>query len=548
MKAPDAPPSSNDDSAPVLLFMHIPKTAGTSLRGALEPAYSAGERLYLYPAADLAGAVEPREFAQLPPPQRRRLRFIMGHFAWGIHESVPGPCRYVTMLRDPVDRVASLYYHFRYITPAAEQGPAATDRDMIRDVGMTLEEWVFDAMRPAADNGMVRQIVGGKLPTFGNCPDSLLTEALRHINQQFAAVLIRGRMGPSLEILSRLTGRPLRSSGRANVNDKREPLADIDPAVRKRIRELNSLDDRLFRLMVERFPATHDSIVGSASSSAQTRSSSSTKAPAQSQQTPARRRELSIGDQTLCFLHVAKTGGTTLRESLKRAYGKEERAFVYEPDRLRGAISREQFADLPRSSRVRLRLVAGHYPYGIHRDVGRSCRYLTVLRDPVERVVSLYYHFQQMHLSRAQRLDPRLRLERLRARRNPMSLEEWVFGQHHLAADNGMTRNLAARSRVRFGQCPDDLLDEALEHVDSHFAAMLVTERLDESVSLMESITGRKLERLGRANTNSKRLPLDQLDPELLQRIRELNHLDVRLYGIARSRLDALLTNARPAG
>lgn len=521
--------------------MHIPKTAGTSLRATLDAQYPENERLHLYPAENLEGAIDPLRFSHVPLDQRRQLRFVMGHFAWGIHTHVPGNYRYVTMLRDPVDRVASLYYHFRHITPAHDQGAAATDRDMIKAQDMSLEEWVFEAKRRAADNGMVRQIVGGELPAFGECPDSLLTEALKHINQHFVAVLIRGRMGPSLEILSRLVGSPLGTIERRNVNTKREPLAKIDPMVRRRIRELNSLDDRLFQLMVERFPATHESIVRGVSRATQTRSPRTVTVQEPQAPGSAHRGALAVGDKTLCFLHVAKTGGTTVRESLKDAYSTDERCFIYEPERLRGAVSREQFAELPPDMRQRLRVVAGHYPYGIHQDIGRACRYLTVLREPVDRVVSLYYHYQQMYLSRRERLDPRRQLQRMQARRNPTSLEEWVFRQNHLAADNGMTRNLAARRRVRFGQCPDDLLDEAIEHVDSHFAAMLVTERLDESLPLLQAIAGRTLKPLSHANENKERVPLAEIDPNLLERIRDLNRLDVRLYDIANERLSVLL-------
>ena len=122
-----------------------------------------------------------------------------------------------------------------------------------------------------------------------------------------------------------------------------------------------------------------------------------------------------------------------------------------------------------------------------------------------------------------------------------MPLEEWVFGQNRLAVDNGMTRNLAGRRRVRFGKCPDDLLEEALDHVDQHFAALLLTEQLDESLPLLEQITGRTLRPVSHANRNKRRRHLDEPDPRLLERIRELNELDSRLYQIARQRLAPLL-------
>jgi hypothetical protein len=437
--------------------------------------------------------------------------------------------------------VVSLYYHYKYNGPAAAQHPDATDRDLILEQDMSLEEWVFEGKRPAVDNGIVRQIAGGKLPPFGQCPDTLLSEALEHINQKFAAVLIRGRMGQSLEILSRLTGTPIRSLERQNVNKKRTAVADIDPALRRRIQDLNSLDHRLFQLMLERLPGTYESIVGRRAPIAQAASRPAARPSEPARVTPAATPGLSVGDQTLCFLHIPKTGGTALRDALKGAYEKDERAFVYEPEHLRDAVSRDELVELPVEQRRRLRLVLGHYPYGIHEAVGRPCRYLTILREPVERVISLYHHHQELHLSGMQRFDPRRHVERIRFRRQPMPLEEWIFEQNRLAVDNGMTRNLAGRRRVRFGKCPDDLLDEALEHVEQHFAALLVTDRLDESRPLLEQITGRPLKPLTHANRNRRRRPLDEVDPRLLERIRELNHLDVRLYQTAQERLEPLL-------
>ncbi len=119
-------------------------------------------------------------------------------------------------------------------------------------------------------------------------------------------------------------------------------------------------------------------------------------------------------------------------------------------------------------------------------------------------------------------------------KRSGMSLEDWVFSQNRLALDNGMTRNLAARRKVPFGKCPDDLLDEAMEHVDKHFAALLVTDQLPHSLPILRAITGRPLKEIKQENRNKKRLSLDELDPRLLERIRELNRLDAQLYGIAR--------------
>jgi hypothetical protein len=64
-----------------LLFMHIPKTAGTAFREAVVANYKQSEVAYMYE--------HPPGFSlyleQLPTEQRRRLRFVAGHLVYGMH-------------------------------------------------------------------------------------------------------------------------------------------------------------------------------------------------------------------------------------------------------------------------------------------------------------------------------------------------------------------------------------------------------------------------------------------------------------------------------
>jgi len=104
-----APPELNhDDHESCLLFMHIQKTSGTAFREAIIANYRRSELLFVYPSAP---GVWHEAFHKIPYAQRNGFRCVTGHFVFGIHKKIEAPSTYVTVLRDPVARVVSNYYH-----------------------------------------------------------------------------------------------------------------------------------------------------------------------------------------------------------------------------------------------------------------------------------------------------------------------------------------------------------------------------------------------------------------------------------------------------
>lgn len=141
-------PLKNRDHRPTLVFLHMPKTAGTAFRQAMLCNYKQSEVIYLYPTEP---GFPVDNIEDVPYDQRSRSRLIAGHNAsYGIHERIPNECLYVTLVREPVSRVWSNYTHLQ----------RSTDPRLVRDRVGTLKDLQESNTRVDFDNLMVRYFAG----------------------------------------------------------------------------------------------------------------------------------------------------------------------------------------------------------------------------------------------------------------------------------------------------------------------------------------------------------------------------------------------------
>jgi hypothetical protein len=230
------------------------------------------------------------------------------------------------------------------------------------------------------------------------------------------------------------------------------------------------------------------------------------------------------GDQfTLVFLHLPKTAGLSLRETLLAETAQRPRFRIIHPIDDLAALAR-----LPVEQRSGLALIEGHLYYGVHECIGRECRYMTMLRDPVERVLS-WYSFVREYV-------PHHLHERLAGSAGGagMSLADCLRDGVSVELDNHMVRMLAGQKYVNvpFGQVTGAMLAEAREHL-AGFAAVGIRERFDDSLRLFASVFGWRQPRPHHINITGSRLHRDQLEPETLAAVRAQNELDAELYRYA---------------
>jgi Sulfotransferase family len=98
----------NSQPEPIVVFIHIPKTAGTTLHLVIERQYNPKNIISIHTPEENAETVSRFQNSSTVPKQK--IKVIKGHTFGGWHQLLSQPCAYFTLLRDPVERFISNYF------------------------------------------------------------------------------------------------------------------------------------------------------------------------------------------------------------------------------------------------------------------------------------------------------------------------------------------------------------------------------------------------------------------------------------------------------
>ena len=220
-------------------------------------------------------------------------------------------------------------------------------------------------------------------------------------------------------------------------------------------------------------------------------------------------------EEAVIFLHVPKTAGTTLNRLIEWEYPLFE---MYSVDPVFFRWSASHLWQLPVRRLERTRMFKGHMLFGLHEILPQPATYITVLRDPIDRVISAFY-FMRSYV-----LHPLY----WKFKRENWTLEDFV---RRSPRENVQSKILAGAEYN--SPCTEEIFEQAKENLFEHFSVVGLSERFEESLALMKLRFGWKLQRYSSFNVTQARPKKGDLPQPTLDLIVEKNSFDLALYECA---------------
>ena len=213
-----------------LLFMHLTKTAGGSVKSILQE--SLGDKAFFYnagsPVEDIVS---------------KGKKVIFGHYAFGLHEDLDIPENYACFLRNPLNRTISHYYHLYN----NDKGPVG---NKIRESADNINDYFAGSIHWEFSNFMCKVIGGYRRDSELKVDRSLCRKAIANLNEM-DFVGIFEFLELSLSMMFRKLDIPVTDIPQVNIGKYK--LGDIRPSTYNEIIRLNRWDFLLYEVATELF-------------------------------------------------------------------------------------------------------------------------------------------------------------------------------------------------------------------------------------------------------------------------------------------------------
>jgi hypothetical protein len=227
-----------------LIFLHLPKCAGTTLNRIIEWEYDPMRVFSIDPVLFLWSY---KKLNRWPADRLAKMQVFKGHMPLGIHRRLPQPSTYITFLRDPVERVISAYYFARNYSLHPKHHWISK---------LSLEEYV----RVSPNHNVQCKYISGR-PFVGDhhagdCDEATLQAAKENLSRYFALVGLTERFEEGLAILKIMFGWEIAKYAKFNVTKSRLKKNSLPASTVELIAERNKYDCALYEYAAPIFNET----------------------------------------------------------------------------------------------------------------------------------------------------------------------------------------------------------------------------------------------------------------------------------------------------
>lgn len=236
---------------PALIFMHVPKTGGITLLGIIRRYCSPAQTLDIFGESVATVQDSVNRLRAMTEAERRDITCVQGHMPFGIHQFLPRPARYLTILREPTARMVSDYYFARNTPEHSLHAEVNGKRMSLRDFIEMREQQGLGNLTCRSLSGLANWDDLAASPR--ECTPAMLDAAKRNLEKHFAVVGLTERFDESLLLVADAFGWPDMSYARENVTRNKPRAAPIADDALQAMHRYHGLDMQLYEYARQRF-------------------------------------------------------------------------------------------------------------------------------------------------------------------------------------------------------------------------------------------------------------------------------------------------------
>lgn len=226
-----------------LIFVHIPKAAGTTLNRFIEAQYSPSR---IYTIGGYKPSEHIKKFVQFSEFRKNFYSVYKGHGAWALTNNLPSPFQAITILRDPISKAISTYNYTK--SNPKHRNYKEANRLSFSDYIIGLEESTFQ-------NPQVRELCSKSTQYDSDISYSDLVEAKKNIETYFSVVGVTELFNESVALMCLKLGWTPHGIVTENVTPSSQ-ASQISIEDRRKLEDQLKLDIELYQWAKSRLDET----------------------------------------------------------------------------------------------------------------------------------------------------------------------------------------------------------------------------------------------------------------------------------------------------